>query len=168
MWLTKHLKSIYDVIFFLRVKALPASSINYFCQLNYKLCSHPHRRTAQTPATLISKYTIRCESHCFRSSSHLPTRPNTLVFHIRAMPFIIRINGKILSLTDSHHNHQRQNTTRVVLCHGGNVHRYHCIRHHRRQQKLVAFEFSIYPGSPIPIGAVHSNSTRVGFCQYLR
>ena len=36
------------------------------------------------------------------------------------------------------------------------------------RSKLAAFEFSIYPGSPIPIGAVHSNSTRVGFCQYLR
>ena len=35
------------------------------------------------------------------------------------------------------------------------------------RSKLAAFEFSIYPGSPIPIGAVHSNSTRVGFCQYL-
>ena len=35
--------------------------------------------------------------------------------------FIIFINGGILSLTDSHHNHHGQNPTIVGICHGGNV-----------------------------------------------
>ena len=35
--------------------------------------------------------------------------------------FIIFINGGILSLTDSHHNHHGQNPTMVGICHGGNV-----------------------------------------------
>ena len=35
--------------------------------------------------------------------------------------FIIFINGGILSLTDSHHNHHGQKPTMVGICHGGNV-----------------------------------------------
>ena len=35
--------------------------------------------------------------------------------------FIIFINGGILSLTDSHHNHHGQKPTMVGICHGGNM-----------------------------------------------
>ena len=35
--------------------------------------------------------------------------------------FIIFINGGILSLTDSHHNHHGQKPTMVGICHGGSV-----------------------------------------------
>ena len=62
--------------------------------------------------------------------------------------FIIFINGGILSLTDSHHNHHGQKPTMVGICHGGNVPVSHHHHHHHRHQDVIGIEDLQQQGRP--------------------